>query len=124
MSEQPHNVTNPFQTETDEQRKQKEEKLNDLHNRCDELRARLNSLCPVDMVENRQGAVAPLSDLNKELTLLKIRSLIADKEMVTAQANLDLARGGWTMDYWAWHVRIDRDITQLDAALRGEESTL
>ena len=48
------------------------------------------------------------------LVSLRIRSLIADKEMVTAQANLDLARGGeWRCDYAAWHGQIDAEIQQL-----------
>ena len=55
----------------------------------------------------------------KELTFLRIRSLIADKEMVTAQANHDLAIGGeWRMDYAAWHGTLDAEIQRLlgDAA--------
>lgn len=55
----------------------------------------------------------------KELTFLRIRSLIADKEMVTAQANHDLAIGGeWQMDYAGWHKTLDEEIQRLlgDAA--------
>jgi hypothetical protein len=48
------------------------------------------------------------------LVSLRIRSLIADKEMVTAQANLDLARSGeWRCDYSAWHGQIDAEIEKL-----------
>ncbi len=62
-----------------------------------------------------------MSEFNRELILLKIRSLIANKEMVTARANLDLARGGeWIQDYLAWQAHIDSEISQLEAALRGE----
>lgn len=46
-----------------------------------------------------------------QLLSLKIRSLIADKEMVTAQANLDLVRAGeWRCDYSAWHGSITEEI--------------
>ena len=49
-----------------------------------------------------------------DLLALQIRSLIADKEMVTATANLDLARGGeWRCDYQAWHGQIDNEINAL-----------
>lgn len=49
--------------------------------------------------------------------LLRIRSLIADKEMVTARANLDLQRGGdWCQDYQEWHRQIDLGIeAEIDA---------
>lgn len=49
-----------------------------------------------------------------EIKLLKIRSLISDKEMVTAIANKDTTRGGeWLGDYCAWHAEIDRQINGL-----------
>jgi hypothetical protein len=49
-----------------------------------------------------------------DLLALRIRSLIADKEMVTATANLDIARAGeWGQDYQAWHGQIDKEIEEL-----------
>ena len=49
-----------------------------------------------------------------DLIALRIRSLIADKEMVTAIANLELARAGeWRQDYQAWHGQIDKEIEEL-----------
>ena len=68
--------------------------------------------------EARQKAEAEVErlrgNLHTELLVLKIRSLIADKEMVTAQANLDLARGGeWRTDYAAWHVQFEVEIQSL-----------
>ena len=49
-----------------------------------------------------------------ELFALRIRLLIADKEMITAKANLDLARGGkWLSDYQAQHKEIDSEIKAL-----------
>ena len=51
---------------------------------------------------------------NDDITYLKIRSLIADKEMVTATANMNLSRGGeWLCDYSAWHAHIDQQIETL-----------
>ena len=51
---------------------------------------------------------------NNDITYLKIRSLIADKEMVTATANMNLSRGGeWLCDYSAWHAQIDQRIETL-----------
>ena len=51
---------------------------------------------------------------SNDLLALRIRSLIADKEMVTATANLDLVRGGeWRCDYQAWHGKIDTEINAL-----------
>lgn len=53
---------------------------------------------------------------------LRIRSLIEDKAMVTAQANLDLARGReWRCDYAAWHGQIDAEIQNL---LSGSDKLL
>ena len=49
-----------------------------------------------------------------DLLALRIRSLIADKEMITAIANLDIARAGeWRQDYQAWHGQIDKEIEEL-----------
>ena len=46
-----------------------------------------------------------------DIIYLKIRSLIADKEMVTATANMNMARGGeWLCDYRDWHAEIDQQI--------------
>jgi len=51
---------------------------------------------------------------NDVLLALRIRSLIADKEMVTATANLDLARGGeWRLDYSAWQGQLNVEIDAL-----------
>ena len=45
---------------------------------------------------------------------LRIRSLISDKDMVTAQANMDLSRSGeWKYDYAAWHRQLDEEIQEL-----------
>ena len=55
----------------------------------------------------------------KEMLQLKIRSLIADKEMATATANLDLARGGqWQCDYNQWHRELNYEIEELMEKLR------
>lgn len=60
------------------------------------------------------GRQSEMAVASSELVSLRIRSLIADKEMVTAQANLDLARGGeWRCDYAAWHGQIDAEIQEL-----------
>jgi hypothetical protein len=51
---------------------------------------------------------------HNELLVLKIRSLVADKEMVTAQANRDMTCGdGWRTDYAAWHGQLDAEIQSL-----------
>lgn len=48
------------------------------------------------------------------LFALRIRSLIADKEMITARANDALARGGqWDCDYHAWYQEVDSEIQYL-----------
>ena len=58
---------------------------------------------------------------NTDLLALRIRSLIADKEMVTATANLDLTRGGeWRCDYQAWHGEIDAKIEALFSEANAE----
>jgi hypothetical protein len=55
-----------------------------------------------------------MTTINNELLVLKIRSLIADKEMVTAQANRDMTCGdGWRTDYAAWHGQLDAEIQSL-----------
>ncbi len=51
---------------------------------------------------------------SRDLLALQIRKLIADKEFVTATANMDLARGGeWRCDYGSWHGAIDAEINDL-----------
>ena len=48
------------------------------------------------------------------LLALKIRSLIADEEMVTAAANMSLQQyGQWNCDYQAWHREIDKELSEL-----------
>lgn len=52
--------------------------------------------------------------MTEELRLLKIRSLISQKEMITAEANMDLARRGeWSCNYAEWHRQIDEEISKL-----------
>ena len=59
-----------------------------------------------------------------EIALLKIRSLISDKEMVIAQANHDLARfGAWQFDYSSQNVLIDHDIQDLLDAMEKTDET-
>ena len=56
-----------------------------------------------------------------DLLALRIRSLIADKEMVTATANLDIKRGGeWRCDYQAWYREIDAKIEALFSEANDE----
>lgn len=65
---------------------------------------------------------------DRELTTLRIRSLVADKEMVVAQANLSLARAGewavnyaeWSRQYAEWSRQIDSEIQALIASLGTE----
>lgn len=61
------------------------------------------------------------TDEIKQLKLLKIRSLIADKEMVIATANMDLTRGDqWRCDYSSWQQSINAEIAELMKELEGE----
>jgi hypothetical protein len=50
---------------------------------------------------------------DQELAILKIRSLIADKEMIVEMAKRDNARDGWLCDYHAWSKEIDAEIQSL-----------
>jgi hypothetical protein len=59
---------------------------------------------------------APCSRLRipRHLLELRIRSAIADKEMVTAMANRDLQCGdGWRCDYAEWHREVSKEIEEL-----------
>jgi len=56
--------------------------------------------------------------MNRELILLKIRNLIADKEMIRAMADRDLLLGGWTMDYSTWRLQVDDDLQKLFSQLK------
>jgi len=59
---------------------------------------------------------APCSRLRipRHLLELRIRSAIADKEMVTAMANRDLQCGdGWRYDYAEWHREVSKEIEEL-----------
>lgn len=51
--------------------------------------------------------------MSAEIILLKIRNLIADKDIVSAQANRDLSLDGWRMDYTAWHSQLSIEIETL-----------
>ena len=54
-----------------------------------------------------------MSFIDREVALLRIRNIIANKELVIAQANMETQRcGGWTCDWFAL-VRDD------DAELQG-----
>ena len=54
------------------------------------------------------------SKIPRHLLELRIRSAIADKEMVTAMANRDLQCGdGWRCDYAEWHREISKEIEEL-----------
>ena len=67
------------------------------------------------MEENTTPENTPKGGLSStDLLALEIRKLIADKEFVTATANMDLARGGeWRCDYGSWHGAIDAEINAL-----------
>ncbi len=54
-----------------------------------------------------------MKNSNCEILLLQIRNLIAEREMITAQANLDLSRGGWLRDYADDSRMLDREIQKL-----------
>lgn len=56
--------------------------------------------------------------MKKELILLKIRSLIEDKAMVTATANRELALGGWLSDHQKFLQEINMEIDQLFEQLK------
>ena len=50
----------------------------------------------------------------RHLLELRIRSAIADKEMVMAMANRDLQCGdGWRCDYAEWHREVSKEIEKL-----------
>lgn len=59
--------------------------------------------------------------MKKELLLLKIRSLIEDKAMVTATANRELSLGGWLSDWQKCHAEIDGEIQKMIQELGAVE---
>jgi hypothetical protein len=67
------------------------------------------------MSENTTPENTPDGGLpSTELLALRIRSLIADKEMVTATANMNIAAyGSWRCDYASCHDEIDQQIQAL-----------
>jgi hypothetical protein len=55
-----------------------------------------------------------MNEIKKQAILLRVRDLISDKEMNTAQANLDLQRGGeWRGDYALVNMQIGIEIDKL-----------
>lgn len=69
---------------------------------------------PSDAILAKLGLTRKQSSSNIDILILRIRSLIADKEMVTAQANHDLARfGEWRFDYSAQNDLINAEINAL-----------
>lgn len=59
--------------------------------------------------------------MNADLLMLKIRALIAQQEMIVAQANRDLQTEAWLCDYRAAHDDIGVKIEQLVDELEANE---
>lgn len=57
---------------------------------------------------------------DREVILLKIRNLIADKEQVTALANRELCMGGWLQDHQAMHDHLSNEIDELFQQLEAD----
>jgi hypothetical protein len=51
--------------------------------------------------------------VDRDVILLKIRQLIAQKEFITAKANYELQRGGWQADWSACQNEIEKELTDL-----------
>ena len=85
----------------------------DIHEECDNV-GKLSAEdcdCPNCLIGNNSRS----SDCSA-LDILRIRSLIADKEMLISRANNDLAVGGyWLGDYEGWAREIQGEI---DAILK------
>jgi hypothetical protein len=47
----------------------------------------------------------------REIFLLRLRGAIAEKEWITAQANMETARGGWACD---WAIGMQQAQAQID----------
>ena len=60
-----------------------------------------------------------MNDIQKQIILLKINSLIVDKQMVVSLANRDLELGGWRCDYDQWRGQLDVEINTLLAKLEA-----
>lgn len=64
--------------------------------------------------EGLDGTPCSRLRIPRHLIELRIRSAIADKEMVTAMANRDLQYGdGWRCDYTEWHREVSKEIEEL-----------
>ncbi len=58
--------------------------------------------------------------MQEELKLLKIRNLIASREMNTAEANRELDLGGWLSDHSGWDKDLQMAIQKLFDELEAQ----
>lgn len=62
------------------------------------------------------------NDSRIEILLLRIRSLVADKEMEIATANRELALGGWLSDHQGSMLAMNVEIERLATQVRSEDT--
>ena len=60
-----------------------------------------------------------MTDIQKQIILLKVRSLIADKDFFVSLAFRDIELGGWRCDYDQMRGQIDVEINDLLAKLEA-----
>ena len=60
-----------------------------------------------------------MSEVNRALALLLLRSAIADKEWVIACANMETQKGGWTCDWPMEMIRAEQSIVEILAKLNA-----
>jgi formiminotetrahydrofolate cyclodeaminase len=62
-----------------------------------------------------------MTDNEREVAVLELRSLIAEKEFVNIRANLDVIRyDNWNCDYSEWINDLDKRIAALLDAIKKE----
>ena len=60
-------------------------------------------------------------DSKYELTLLKIRNLVAEQEMNRSSADRENALGGWLYDHGSEHIRLQLEIDRLFSDLTATQ---
>jgi chromosome segregation ATPase len=96
----------------------------DLWQRVDDAGLRIASYVAIRNELNRrieELEAKPPADSKYELTLLKIRNLVAEQEMNRSSSDREIAIGGWLYDHGSEHSRLQLEIDRLFSDLTAME---
>ncbi len=95
-------------------------KRNCVHNFSGACHVPVGILCKYHKDHPTQQEAQAQPKRIEPLDLLKIRNIIATREMNTAQANLELSNGGWLCDHAEYDRVLQADVDEIIERLGGE----